>query len=125
MDLQHWSIINLERVNWEIYLVNNLYTLVEILPNSSLSFLKKLPNKVIELLSLSLLYSPPFLTSKHAIKVVSHCLDSIASKASLTLRWTGHTPTRMGMIHFGIVVRKQQMFPKDWYVEDLYELQID
>ena len=26
MDLQHWSIINLERVNWEIYLVNNLFT---------------------------------------------------------------------------------------------------
>ena len=59
------------------------------------------------------------------LKVVSHCLDSIASKASLTLRWTGHTLTRMGMIHFGIVVRKQQMFPKDWWVEDLCELQID
>ena len=59
------------------------------------------------------------------LKVVSHCLDSIASKASLTLRWTGHTLTRMGMIHFGIVVRKQQTFPKDWWVEDLCELQID
>ena len=28
MDLKHWSIINLERVNWEIYLVNNLSTLI-------------------------------------------------------------------------------------------------
>ena len=59
------------------------------------------------------------------LKVVSHCLDTIASKASLTLRWTGQTHTRMGMIHFGIVVRKQQMFPKDWWVEGLCELQID
>ena len=78
MDLQHWSIINLEMVNWEIYLVNNLSTLlslqispiwgikneglevVETPPNSSPSFLKKLSNKVIELLSLPLLYSPSF-----------------------------------------------------------------
>ena len=28
MNLQHWSIINLERVNWEIYLVNNFSTLL-------------------------------------------------------------------------------------------------
>ena len=79
MDSQHWSIINLEMGNWEIYLVNNLSTLlslqispiwgikneklevVETPPNSSLSFLKKLPNKVIELLSLPLIDSPPFL----------------------------------------------------------------
>ena len=78
MDLQHRSIINLERINWEIYLVNNLSTLlslqispiwgikneelevVQTPPNSSHSFLNKLPNKVIELLSLPLLYSPSF-----------------------------------------------------------------
>ena len=30
MDLQHWSIINLERVNWEIYLVNNLSTILSL-----------------------------------------------------------------------------------------------
>ena len=30
MDLQHWSIINLEMVNWEIYLVNNLSTLLSL-----------------------------------------------------------------------------------------------
>ena len=28
MDLQHWSIINLKMVNWKIYLVNNLSTLL-------------------------------------------------------------------------------------------------
>ena len=30
MDLQHWSIINLEIINWEIYLVNNLFTLLSL-----------------------------------------------------------------------------------------------
>ena len=78
MDLQYWFIINLEKVNWEIYLVNNLSTLlflqispiwgikneglevVKTPPNPSPSFLKKPPNKVIELLSLPLLYSPSF-----------------------------------------------------------------
>ena len=73
MDLQHWFIINLEMVNWEIYLLysslkslqfggirNERLEVVETPPNSSPSFLKKLPNKVIELLSLPLLYSPSF-----------------------------------------------------------------
>ena len=30
IDLQHWSIINLEMVNWEIYLVNNLFILLSL-----------------------------------------------------------------------------------------------
>ena len=73
MDLQHWSIINLEIVNWEIYLLyspskslqfggikNERLEVVETPPNSSPLFLKKLLNKVIELLSLPLLYSPSF-----------------------------------------------------------------
>ena len=30
MDLEHWSIINLEMVNWKIYLVNNLSTLLSL-----------------------------------------------------------------------------------------------
>ena len=68
MDLQHWSIINLEIVNWEIYLLyspskffqfreikNEELKVVETPPNFSTSFLKKLPNKVIELFSLPLL----------------------------------------------------------------------
>ena len=73
MDLQYWFTINLERVNWEIYLFysslkslkfwgirNESLEVVETSLNSSPSFLKKLPNKVIELLSLPLLYSPSF-----------------------------------------------------------------
>ena len=30
MDLQHWFIINLEKVNLEIYIVNNLFTLLSL-----------------------------------------------------------------------------------------------
>ena len=73
MDLQHWSIINLEIVNWEIYLLyspskslhfggikNERLEVVETPPNSSPLFLKKLLNKVIELFFLSLLYTPSF-----------------------------------------------------------------
>ena len=48
------NFVNLEWVNWRIHLVNNLSTLL------SISFLKKLTNKVIKLLSLPLLYSPSF-----------------------------------------------------------------
>ena len=61
------NFVNLKRVNWKIHLVNNLFTLlneglevVETPPNLSPSSFKKLPNKVIELLSLPLLYSPSF-----------------------------------------------------------------
>ena len=73
MDLQHWSIINLEIVNWEIYLLyspskslqfggikNERLEVVETPPNSSPLFLKKLLNKVIELFSLPLFYTPSF-----------------------------------------------------------------
>ncbi|KAG6663112.1 hypothetical protein CIPAW_02G003400 [Carya illinoinensis] len=45
------------------------------------------------------------------LKVVSHCLDSIASKASIDTSKNG--------------VRKQQLVPKDWWVEDLCDLQLD
>ena len=67
------NFINLESVNWEIYLLyspskslqfkgikNEGLEVVETPPNSSPSFLKKLLNKVIGLLSLPLLYSPSF-----------------------------------------------------------------
>ena len=30
MNLQHWSIINLEMVNWKIYLINSLSTLLSL-----------------------------------------------------------------------------------------------
>ncbi|XWS41788.1 hypothetical protein CRYUN_Cryun17cG0113400 [Craigia yunnanensis] len=67
------------------------------------------------------------------LKVVSHCLDSIASKASIDtskVDWSytynrkklpsenGNSPQLNG-------VRKPQMVPKDWWVEDLCELHID
>ncbi|KAK4416323.1 BTB/POZ domain-containing protein NPY5 [Sesamum alatum] len=67
------------------------------------------------------------------LKVVSRCLDSIASKASTDpskVDWSytynrkklpsenGHDPLWNG-------VKKQQTVPKDWWVEDLCELQID
>ncbi|KAI3451935.1 hypothetical protein Pfo_008600 [Paulownia fortunei] len=67
------------------------------------------------------------------LKVVSYCLDSIASKASIDpskVDWSytynrkklpsenGHDPLWNG-------VKKQQTVPKDWWVEDLCELQID
>lgn len=67
------------------------------------------------------------------IKVVSHCLDSIASKASIDtskVEWSytynrkklqsenGNDPQWNG-------VRKQQNVPRDWWVEDLCELQVD
>ena len=51
---------------------------VEIPPNLSPSFLKNLPNKVIELLSLPLLYSPSFfLTFKQAIIVFLYSYNSL------------------------------------------------
>ncbi|XP_057788672.1 BTB/POZ domain-containing protein NPY5-like [Salvia miltiorrhiza] len=67
------------------------------------------------------------------LKIVSHCLDSIASKASIEpskVDWSytynrkkllsekGHDPLWNG-------VRKQQTVPKDWWAEELCELQID
>ncbi|KAG5028938.1 hypothetical protein AAZX31_05G097100 [Glycine max] len=67
------------------------------------------------------------------LKVVSHGIDSIATKASLdTLKveWS-YTYNRKKLPsensndpHFSSV-RKQQLVPKDWWVEDLCELQLD
>ncbi|KAG8384285.1 hypothetical protein BUALT_Bualt04G0102500 [Buddleja alternifolia] len=67
------------------------------------------------------------------LKIVSHCLDSIANKASIDpskVDWSytynrkkltsenGNDPLWNG-------VKKQQTVPKDWWVEDICELQID
>ncbi|PON66748.1 Voltage dependent potassium channel [Parasponia andersonii] len=67
------------------------------------------------------------------LKVVSHCLDSIASKACIEtarVEWSytynrkklqsenGHEPLWNG-------VRKLPTVPNDWWVEDLCELQLD
>ncbi|CAK9144045.1 unnamed protein product [Ilex paraguariensis] len=67
------------------------------------------------------------------LKVVSHCLDSIASKASIEsskVEWSytynrKKLPSENGNDLHWNGVRKQQMVPKDWWVEDLCELQID
>ncbi|PSS36030.1 BTB/POZ domain-containing protein [Actinidia chinensis var. chinensis] len=67
------------------------------------------------------------------LKVVSHCLDSIASKASINtskVEWSytynrKKLPTENGNDPHWNGVRKQQLVPNDWWVEDLCELQID
>ncbi|XP_007047500.2 PREDICTED: BTB/POZ domain-containing protein NPY5 [Theobroma cacao] len=67
------------------------------------------------------------------IKVVSHCLDSIASKASIDtskVEWSytynrKKLPSENGNSPQWNGVRKPQMVPKDWWVEDLCELHID
>ncbi|KAI4327359.1 hypothetical protein L6164_019831 [Bauhinia variegata] len=67
------------------------------------------------------------------LKVVSHCLDSIASKASMDtskVEWSytynrKKLPSENGNDPQWNGVRKQQMVPKDWWVEDLCELQLD
>ncbi|KAL4644640.1 hypothetical protein ACB092_02G179200 [Castanea dentata] len=67
------------------------------------------------------------------LKVVSHCLDSIASKASIDtskVDWSytynrKKLPYENGNDPLWNSVRELQMVPKDWWVEDLCELQID
>ncbi|KAL0395826.1 UNVERIFIED_CONTAM: BTB/POZ domain-containing protein NPY2 [Sesamum calycinum] len=74
-----------------------------------------------------------FLPWSEELKIVSHCLDSIATKASTDpskVDWSytynrdklpsenGHDPHWNGM-------KKQQTVPQDWWVEDLCDLQID
>lgn len=67
------------------------------------------------------------------IKVVSHCLDSIASKASIDtskVEWSytynrKKLPSENGNDLHWNEVKKHQMVPRDWWVEDLCELQID
>ncbi|XP_059645617.1 BTB/POZ domain-containing protein NPY3-like [Cornus florida] len=67
------------------------------------------------------------------LKVVSHSLDSIASKASIDtskVEWSytynrKKLPSENGNDPLWNGVRRQQMVPKDWWVEDLCDLQID
>ncbi|CAL5366731.1 unnamed protein product [Camellia sinensis] len=67
------------------------------------------------------------------LKVVSHCLDSIASKASVDtskVEWSytynrKKLPSENGNDPHWNGMRKQQIVPKDWWVEDICELQID
>ena len=67
------------------------------------------------------------------LKVVSHSLDSIATKASMDtskVEWSytynrKKLPSENGNDPHWNGVRKQQTVPKDWWVEDLCELQLD
>lgn len=67
------------------------------------------------------------------LKLASHCLDSIASKVSIDVsqvEWSytynrKKLPSENGNDQQWNGVRKPQMVPKDWWVEDLCELQVD
>lgn len=67
------------------------------------------------------------------LKLVSHCIDSIASKASTDtskVEWSytysrKKLPTENGLDLQWNGVKKQQFVPKDWWVEDLTDLDID
>ncbi|KAJ0963427.1 hypothetical protein J5N97_028549 [Dioscorea zingiberensis] len=67
------------------------------------------------------------------LKVVSNCVDSIASKASIDsseVEWSytynrKKLPSENGLDPHWNGVRKQQGVPKDWWVEDLCELELD
>ncbi|KAE9606812.1 hypothetical protein Lal_00026197 [Lupinus albus] len=67
------------------------------------------------------------------LKVVSHCLDSISTKATIDtsmVEWSytynrKKLPSENGNDPHWNGVRKQQMVPKDWWVEDLCDLQLE
>ncbi|KAL4372674.1 hypothetical protein S245_015423 [Arachis hypogaea] len=67
------------------------------------------------------------------LKIVSHSLDSIATKASMDtskVEWSytynrKKLPSENGNDPHWNGVRKQQTVPKDWWVEDLCDLQLD
>ncbi|KAJ1414535.1 SKP1/BTB/POZ domain superfamily [Sesbania bispinosa] len=67
------------------------------------------------------------------LKVMSHCLDSIATKASIDtskVEWSytynrKKLPSENGNDPHWNGVRKQQIVPNDWWVEDLCELPLD
>ncbi|KAM7265461.1 hypothetical protein ACFE04_003144 [Oxalis oulophora] len=73
------------------------------------------------------------LPTAEELKIVSHCLDSISSKASIDtnkVEWS-YTYNRKKLSsendpdsHWN-GVRKSQTVPKDWWVEDISELHID
>ncbi|KAK7281702.1 hypothetical protein RIF29_09916 [Crotalaria pallida] len=74
-----------------------------------------------------------FLPWSEELKVVSHCLDSIATKVSIDtskVEWSytynrKKLPSENGDDPHWNGVRKPQIVPKDWWVEDLCDLQLD
>lgn len=75
----------------------------------------------------------PLLPFSENLKLVSHCIDSIASKASIDsskVEWSytynrKKLPSENGFDSHWNGVKKQQSVPKDWWVEDLSELELD
>ncbi|KAL3646417.1 hypothetical protein CASFOL_011597 [Castilleja foliolosa] len=62
------------------------------------------------------------------LKIVTHCLDSIASKASVDpsrVDWSYTYNKQSGHDALWNGIKKQQTVPIDWWVEDLCELQVD
>ncbi|KAK8444623.1 hypothetical protein SEVIR_9G168100v4 [Setaria viridis] len=67
------------------------------------------------------------------LKVINHCIDSIASKASIDpseVEWSytynrRKLPSENGIDSHWNGVRKQPTVPNDWWVEDLCELEVD
>ncbi|KAL6894648.1 hypothetical protein ACP4OV_008746 [Aristida adscensionis] len=67
------------------------------------------------------------------LKVINHCIDSIASKASINpseVEWSytynrKKLPSENGIDSHWNGVRKQLRVPNDWWVEDLCELEVD
>ncbi|KAL5663470.1 hypothetical protein ACJX0J_023578, partial [Zea mays] len=67
------------------------------------------------------------------LKVINHCIDCIASKASIDpseVEWSytynrKKLPSENGIDSHWNGVRKQPMVPSDWWVEDLCELEVD
>ncbi|KAL6573035.1 hypothetical protein OROHE_002511 [Orobanche hederae] len=74
-----------------------------------------------------------FLPWSEELKIISQCLDSIASKASVDpsrVDWSytynrTKLPSENGLDSSWNGVKKQQTVPVDWWVEDICELQID
>ncbi|XP_043709924.1 BTB/POZ domain-containing protein NPY2 [Telopea speciosissima] len=73
------------------------------------------------------------LTWCEELKLMSHCVDSIASKACIDpskVEWSytynrKKLPSENGMEPQWNGVKKHQAVPKDWWVEDLCELEMD
>ncbi|CAN6287539.1 unnamed protein product [Urochloa humidicola] len=67
------------------------------------------------------------------LKVINHCIDSIATKASIDpseVEWSytynrRKLPSENGIDSHWNGVRKQPVVPNDWWVEDLCELEVD
>uniref|UniRef100_A0A0D9VWC2 NPH3 domain-containing protein n=1 Tax=Leersia perrieri TaxID=77586 RepID=A0A0D9VWC2_9ORYZ len=73
------------------------------------------------------------LTWSENLKVINHCIDSIASKALIDpseVEWSytynrKKLPSENGHDSHWNGVRKQLIVPKDWWVEDLCDLEVD